>query len=115
MVEIKDTACRHPESIEVALGLIPDEESLADTGAFFKILGEPTRLKILYALSSGELCVHDLSEATSASVSAVSHQLAILRQAKLVATRRDGKVIYYRLDDDHIHSLIDIAREHLSE
>ncbi len=115
MTDTTEITCRHPENIDNAISLIPDEESLVDTGAFFKILGEPTRLKILYALSGGELCVHDLSEAAAVTVSAVSHQLAILRRAKLVATRRDGKVIYYRLDDDHIHSIIDIAREHLSE
>lgn len=100
----------------VAAGkVIPGERALVDLGDFFKILSDPTRLKVLYALMAGPLCVHDLSVVTGASVSSVSHHLAALRRARLVRNRRDGRVIYYSLDDDHVASIVAQARGHLEE
>jgi ArsR family transcriptional regulator, lead/cadmium/zinc/bismuth-responsive transcriptional repressor len=82
---------------------------------FFKVLGDATRLRILHALLAGELCVCDVSETLGMSVSAVSHQLAILKGAHLVRNRRDGKVIYYSLSDDHVSGVLRSMRVHLAE
>ena len=84
-------------------------------GEFLKILSDPTRLKILYALSLGVLRVCDLGAAAGCTASAVSHQLSVLRQARLVAYRRDGKSAYYRLNDEHVELVLDATRIHLAE
>ena len=94
---------------------LPPQENLNNLGEFFKVLTDPTRLKILYALGTGELCVFDLSVSTGASVSSVSHHLAALKRVRLVKSRRDGRIIYYSLDDDHVNSIINYALEHLEE
>ena len=85
---------------------------LAET---FKALGDPTRVKIAFALSREELCVCDLANLLGASESAVSHSLRTLRQLKLVKFRREGKIAYYSLDDDHIRRLLDLGFEHVEE
>jgi ArsR family transcriptional regulator, lead/cadmium/zinc/bismuth-responsive transcriptional repressor len=85
---------------------------LAET---FKVLGDPTRVKIAFALSREELCVCDLANLLGASQSAVSHSLRTLRQLKLVKYRREGKIAYYSLDDDHIRQLLDLGFEHVAE
>ncbi len=83
---------------------------------FFDALGNPTRLKILLALmEAGELCTCDLSAITKLSVSAISHQLRILKDRKIVTYHKDGKNVFYRLDDEHIREILRIAIEHLSE
>jgi ArsR family transcriptional regulator len=105
----------HQEMVDQAAGNLPPQEDLVRLAEFFKVLTDPTRLKILYALSTGELCVFDLSVSIGASVSSVSHHLANLKQVRLVKGRRDGRIIYYSLDDDHVNSIIDFAREHLME
>ncbi|HQQ68156.1 MAG TPA: metalloregulator ArsR/SmtB family transcription factor [Candidatus Cloacimonadota bacterium] len=87
-------------------------ERLAD---FFKVFGDFSRLKILYFLSKAELCVADLSALAEMQQSAVSHQLKTLRLSRLVKTRREGTVVYYSLDDQHIKNLFDVALEHLEE
>jgi ArsR family transcriptional regulator len=84
-------------------------------GEFFKVLSDVTRLKILYALGQGELCVFDLSVSVGAEVSSVSHHLAHLKRVRLVKGRRDGRVIYYSLDDEHVHTILMFARAHLFE
>jgi len=89
--------------------------SLLDMAELFKVFGDPSRLRILNALEAAELCVCDLSEALDMSQSAISHQLATLRAAKLVRSRREGKSVFYALDDDHVKAIIDIAAAHLSE
>ncbi len=86
--------------------------SLSET---FKTLGDKTRVKILYALSKQELCVCDISAVLEMSISAISHQLRILRSMKLVKYRKEGKVVYYSLDDDHIEQLLKRAYEHVTE
>jgi ArsR family transcriptional regulator len=101
--------------VEVAKLLVPSQRNLQNLGEFFKVLTDPTRLKILYALRAGELCVFDLSVSVEASVSSVSHHLAALKHVRLVKARRDGRIIYYSLDDDHINSIIQFAWEHLEE
>ena len=109
--------CRviHTERIEKARQtcLQPDEhEKLAN---LFKAMGDTTRLKILLALSKEEMCVCDLAAFLGITESAVSHQLRMLRQLYLVANRREGPVLYYRLNDDHISRLISIGLEHIRE
>jgi ArsR family transcriptional regulator, lead/cadmium/zinc/bismuth-responsive transcriptional repressor len=87
-------------------------ESLAET---FKALGDPTRVRLLSALSRAELCVCDLATLLAASESAVSHQLRLLRSLRLVRARREGRMVFYRLDDDHIVRLLTQGREHVEE
>ncbi len=105
----------HPGAVKKAKACIPGHEELAGMGDFFKVLGDPTRLSILHALVKEELCVCDLSVALGMSVSAVSHQLSVLRQARMVAYRRDGKVVFYRLSDAHVESVLESIRVHLAE
>lgn len=81
----------------------------------FKLLGDPTRTKILYALTNGELCVCDLAASLKMSQSAVSHQLRVLRDSNLVKFRKDGKIVYYSLADDHVVKLIKMGVEHANE
>ena len=94
---------------------MPDDNTLCAVAELFKVLGDPTRAKILSALFEAELCVCDLSEIIHLSVSAVSHQLRILRQAKLVRNRRCGKEVYYTLDDTHVSKIYQMTLEHLKE
>jgi DNA-binding transcriptional ArsR family regulator len=105
----------HPAAVRAGRARIPSNEDLEGMSLFFKVLGDPTRLRILHALLAGELCVCDLGEALSLSVSAVSHQLSVLKRARLVRHRRDGKVIFYTLSDEHVGSLLGSTRTHLSE
>ncbi len=105
----------HPESVRAGTANIPASEELGPMGDFFKVLGDTTRLKILHALLACELCVCDLGEALGMSVSAVSHQLAVLKRARLVRNRREGKVIYYAISDEHVGSLLGSTRTHLAE
>lgn len=106
----------HPDAVEKARrGELPVPQLLA-ISELFKILGDPTRLRILNALKhEKELCVCDLSRALEMTQSAISHQLSLLRRARLVAYRKEGKVVYYRLDDDHVADLLSTAMEHVSE
>lgn len=93
----------------------PKDELLFDLADFYKIFGDTTRVKILYALDKSELCVCDISLLLGMSVSAVSHQLKTLRDSNLVKTKREGKVIYYSLADDHVKSILECGIEHLEE
>lgn len=92
-----------------------DENKLIDLAELFKIFGDSTRIKILYALSMNELCVMDLADALGMTVSAVSHQLSILRRSKLVGTRRDGKTVFYFLADEHVNTILAQGFEHVTE
>ena len=95
--------------------LFLDEEQLIEMAELFKMFGDSTRIKILSVLIGGERCVQEITEATCASQSAVSHQLRLLKQARLVRCRRSGKQIYYSLADDHVKTILGIAKEHLEE
>ncbi|MFY9500158.1 MAG: metalloregulator ArsR/SmtB family transcription factor, partial [bacterium] len=90
-----------------------DEQEINRLAETFKVLGDPTRIKILSALATEELCVCDLAAALELSVSAVSHQLRVLKGARLVKYRREGKNIFYSLDDEHVISLFRLALEHV--
>ena len=104
----RDTVCRVRESI-------PEAETLTDMAELFKLFGDPTRLKILISLSQHELCVYDLAALIGMSQSAVSHQLRLLKQGRLVKSRREGKSIFYSLADDHVHTMLAQGMEHISE
>lgn len=106
---------RHPEKIARASAGMPDEELLFDLADFYKVFGDSTRIKILYLLFETELCVCDIAGALEMQVSAISHQLRVLKQARLVKYRRAGKTVYYSLADDHVHSILGQGLEHLTE
>lgn len=112
-VDACSVRCVEPERVaDTRARLLPAEDSdaLADV---FKLLGEPNRVRILYALlEAGELCVCDLAAATDASETAVSHAMRLLRAAGIVRNRRDGRLIFYRLADDHVRALLELSREH---
>ena len=94
---------------------MPDDEYLYDLSELFRIFGDSTRIKILFALFEEELCVGDIAAILNLSQSSVSHQLRILKDNKLVKFRRDGKSIYYSLDDDHVRSILQLGMDHVEE
>lgn len=93
----------------------PPEEILYELAELFKVFGDSTRIRILYVLFENELCVGDIAELLNMSQSSVSHQLRILKDAKLVKFRREGKSIFYALDDDHVYHIIEMGMEHVEE
>lgn len=105
----------HGDVIEAVSKKMPEEESLYDLAELFKVFGDTTRIKILWALDESEMCVCDISALLNMSHSAISHQLRILKQAKLVKNRKDGKVVYYSLDDDHIKHIFNQGLDHINE
>jgi DNA-binding transcriptional ArsR family regulator len=105
----------HQAQVTCALENIPDSDTLQSLTDIFKALSDPTRLKIVTALAVCELCVCDLAAVSGCSESAVSHQLRILRNLKIVRYRREGKIVFYRLDDDHVKSLINQSIQHVQE
>ena len=92
-----------------------DVNKINDMGDFFKALSDPTRLKIVLTISNGEICVNDIAAKIGMTKSAVSHQLAYLKSLRLIKSRKDGKEVYYSLDDDHVNILIKSAWEHVTE
>ncbi|MGN0254857.1 MAG: ArsR/SmtB family transcription factor [Chordicoccus sp.] len=94
---------------------LPDEDEMFDLAELFKIFGDSTRIRILFVLFDNEHSVSDIADVLNMTQSAVSHQLKILRQAKLVSSRRDGKQIFYSLADEHVHTIIQVGREHIEE
>ena len=109
--------CQHKTftSTEDFEGELPDEEILYDLADLFKIFSDTTRIKILFALMNSELCVADIAETVGASQSAVSHQLRILKQSRLVKFQRDGKNVVYSLSDSHVHTMLDQGLTHVCE
>ena len=105
----------HKEHVEAALEELPDEEELIDLADFYKLFSDSTRVRILSALSSSELCVYDLALVVGMSQSAVSHQLRILKAGRLVSSRREGRVVFYRLSDDHVRDILTEGLEHVRE
>ena len=93
----------------------PDDEILYDLAELFKVFGDSTRIKILYALFETELCVYDIAGLLNMTQSSVSHQLRILKNSKLVKFRREGKSIFYSLDDEHVRKIISMGMEHIEE
>ena len=94
---------------------LPPDEIVEDLADLYKVFGDMTRIRILYALSCSELCVYDIATVLGMSQSAISHQLRVLKQAKLVKYRREGKTIFYSLADGHIHTILNHGLEHVQE
>ena len=117
--KINDEKCEvtliHEDNVKKAINELPDDELIADLSDMFKIFGDQTRVKILMALESGELCVCDIAAVMNMSQSAISHQLRVLKQSNIVKTRREGKVVYYSISDDHVKEIFDIAIVHVQE
>lgn len=113
--EIHGDTQPHESVVEKVRGLLPCDEVLYDLAELYKIFGDSTRVKILYALLESELCVCELGEVLGITQSAVSHQLRTLKQSKLVKFRREGKTIYYALSDEHVFRILNQGMEHISE
>lgn len=114
-LEICDSEIKNADLEQKVRDLMPSEESLFSLADFFRVFGDGTRIKILYALFESELCVCDIAGTLNMTVSAVSHQLKTLKQARLVSSKRNGKSVIYFLADDHVKTVIDQAVEHLNE
>ena len=114
-VECCDYMHVHQELIDRLVSDMPDEGILADLSELFKVFGDSTRIRILYALSVSEMCVCDIARLLNMTQSAISHQLRVLKQARLVSTRRDGKTIFYALCDEHVKNIFYTAMEHIME
>ena len=105
----------HPHAMEAAAQEMPSEERILALGELFKVFGDPTRLRILYALQAGELCVCDIAALLNMTQSAISHQLRVLKSAALVRYRREGKTVFYALADDHVHTILAQGYTHICE
>ncbi|MCF0258864.1 MAG: winged helix-turn-helix transcriptional regulator [Erysipelotrichaceae bacterium] len=114
-MEEKEYEILDPESFEEARKNIPTPFQLEQMADFYKIMGDPTRLKILISLERHEFCASDLASLAGMSRSAISHQMKALKSAKLVKSRKEGKTVYYSLDDDHIHAILNVAFSHIFE
>jgi len=101
------------ERVARARGRMHDARTIDELAATFKVLAEPTRVRILHAVSEEELCVCDIAAVVQATPSAISHQLRILRAARLVKSRKEGKMVYYSLDDDHVRNLFEEGIRHI--
>lgn len=116
VTEVRDTRCDSSCSVDgIVPECMPDEELLYELADLFKVFGDTTRIKILYALMEQDLCVADLAEIIGASQSAVSHQLRTLKQARLVKFQRDGKNVIYSLSDDHVYTVLAQGMTHICE
>ena len=105
----------HEDIIEKVKKQMPGEEELYDLAELFKVFADSTRIKILYVLFESEMCVCDIAQLIEMSQSAISHQLRVLKQAKLVMFRREGKTVFYSLSDDHVRTMINQGIEHIKE
>ncbi|WP_129408408.1 ArsR/SmtB family transcription factor [Marinitoga lauensis] len=115
-IEVCQTIEIHEEIIEKVHKNTPDEDTLNKLSDLFKVIGDKTRMKILYVLMQvEEMCVCDISVVLGKTTSAVSHQLRVLRQANLVKYRKEGKVVYYSLNDEHVKELIEVGYIHATE
>lgn len=105
----------HEELLKIINETMPEETELYDLAELFKVFGDSTRIRILFVLFEAEVCVCDLAQALNMTQSAISHQLRILKQNKLVKSRREGKSIFYSLADEHVRTIIAMGREHIEE
>ncbi|MBC5997846.1 transcriptional regulator [Romboutsia ilealis] len=105
----------HEDIVTETKNKMPEDEMLYDLAELFKVFGDTTRIKILYALFSNEMCVCDIANLLNMTQSAISHQLRVLKQARLVKFRKEGKTVYYSLDDSHISQIFDCGLNHIQE
>jgi DNA-binding transcriptional ArsR family regulator len=112
--DVCEQLCEHPQNVCLAKAEMLDGDAVHQLAETFRILGDPTRIKILHALSKRELCVCDIAAVVQMGQSAVSHQLRLLRGSRLVKYRKEGKMVWYSLDDDHIALLLSQGIEHIA-
>ena len=119
MTEKSEEVCEscelHENLLEIVKEMMPADTELYDLAELFKVFGDSTRIRILFVLFEAEVCVCDLAKALNMTQSAISHQLRILKQNKLVKSRREGKSVFYSLSDDHVRMIIDQGRNHIEE
>ncbi len=114
-IECCETFQTHEELLKIVSAKMPEEEELYDLAELFKVFGDSTRIRILFVLFEAEVCVCDMAQALQMTQSAISHQLKILKQSKLVKSRREGKSVFYSLADGHVRTIIAQGREHILE
>ena len=105
----------HEDIVNAVNAQMPDEEILYDLAELFRVFGDSTRIKILYVLFESEMCVCDIAQLLNMNQSAISHQLRVLKQSKLVKYRRDGKTVFYSLADGHVRTILGQGMEHVAE
>lgn len=105
----------HDDIVRKVRDNMPEEDNLYDLAELFKVFGDSTRIKIIWALFESEMCVCDLAYLFNMTQSAISHQLRVLKSARLVRYRKSGKVVYYSLDDDHINKIFALGMQHIRE
>jgi len=115
IIENCDYIHAHEDVIAAVNEKMPEEEILYDLAELYKVFGDSTRIKILYVLFESEMCVCDIAQLLNMSQSAISHQLRVLKQSKLVKFRREGKTVFYSLSDDHVRTILDQGMEHVAE
>ncbi len=115
MEDICEINTIHQDIVDNVKNVMPQDDLIYDLAEFYKVFADSTRMKIIYALMENELCVCDIAAIVGTTQSAISHQLRILKQAKLVKYKKDGKVVYYSLDDEHIAEIVKKGREHIEE
>lgn len=103
----------HQDRVDDVLHSMPSDKTFLNLAELYKLIGDTTRCRILFALDKNEMCVCDIANVLNMTKSAVSHQLAVLRKSNIVKCRRSGKEVYYTLDDDHINKLFEIGLEHI--
>ena len=117
--EVQEGVCEfmhvHEDIVEKVEKVLPEEQELLELSEFFKVFGDSTRIKILYVLFESEMCVCDIATLLQMGQSAISHQLRVLKQMRLVKFRRDGKTVFYSLSDDHIQTILAQGMEHINE
>lgn len=114
-IEKCDCTIIHEDTVNKVREAMPPEESLYDLAELFKVFGDSTRIRILYALSNSPMCVCDIAALLGMTQSAISHQLRVLKQSRLVKYRKEGKVVYYSLDDDHVNQIFSQGLDHVRE
>ena len=114
-VECCEECAVHDEVVQSVRGMLPDDDDLYDLAELFKVFGDSTRIRILFVLFESEMCVCDIAQLLNMTQSAISHQLRILKQGRLVKSRREGKSIFYSLADSHVETVLAQGMEHISE
>ena len=114
-IDCCDLLCAHEDAVEAVRRAMPDEDTLYDLTELFHVFSDSTRMRILYALFSAELCVCDIATLLGLTQSAISHQLRLLKSARLVKARREGKTVFYALADDHVKTIINQGLDHVKE
>ena len=118
MIDRKEIECCHTiheDNVKEVKDHMPSEEMLGDLADLFRVFGDSTRVKILFALFSSEMCVCDIADLLGMTHSAISHQLRVLKSARLVKSRKEGKTVFYSLDDDHIENIFKCGLDHIKE